>query len=564
MPYPSASAVDIDSKLRDDFRRRLKEYGQATDVTDPILAVLFRTFAQQIESLYNETDRMRLGLLDELIANMGIEPRMARPAQTVVRFFLERGTAVVPAATEFVGEASTGERLTFATDVGFAVSSARIAAAFAYQDGALQTIPSVEMTDALQAVRPSLDPVRVNLGPNPALFLAVDGAPPTHLGQHSLFVDVGPDGYRVSRALESETWCLGGADGTMSAAGILRPTAANGGVQELAWLIPIVNQEHSRNDDDVATVPVGFYGPRVFVLPSIPPERRVMCRCPRGMEPALGRIFGADAQRLFSVDRPWIRISMPRDIPSLRTSITGVTLNAMTASNVECLNQTIVFAQQGASIPVVRAAGGVASHLVAPRSVFGEQGGAYLPEIQPSTDRRVGRYAIRNGRIDLKPALRPDGVEEAYANVRLWVTNGTLGNQVAPGRLAAFLRPQTVAGLRVTNPVAAAGGTDFEEFSSARLRLAEALLSRDRVVTRQDLTHVVRAFDERIQTADIKSGVVRTAHGLQRAEHVRVRVEPGDFVDPAAELPMLQTDLQQHLLDRVPSGVTVSVEVVRQ
>src|SRR5262245_6948524 len=182
MPYPGASAVEIDGKLRDDFRRRLKDYGYASDVTDPILAVLFRTFAQQLESLYHETDRIRLALLDELIANLGVEPRMARPAQTIVRFLPERGSAMIPAGTELVAEAQSGERLTFVTDASVAVSTARLAAAFAYQDGALQILPGVDLAEALQAARPSLDPVRVNLGPNPALYLAIDDLPPAHLG----------------------------------------------------------------------------------------------------------------------------------------------------------------------------------------------------------------------------------------------------------------------------------------------------------------------------------------------------------------------------------------------
>src|SRR5579872_4050834 len=86
MPFNSPSAVEIDKKLRDDFRRRVKDFGITAEVTDPVLAVLFRTFAQQLETLYSETDRIRLALLDELMANLGMEPRMARPAQTLVRF----------------------------------------------------------------------------------------------------------------------------------------------------------------------------------------------------------------------------------------------------------------------------------------------------------------------------------------------------------------------------------------------------------------------------------------------------------------------------------------------
>ena len=128
MPYSSASAIEIDKKLRDDFRRRLRDYGISAETTDPILAVLFRTLAQQLENLYSETGRIRLALLDELIAGLGVEQRMARPAQTVARFLLPgAGSQVVEAGTELMGEAQTGERLTFTTDATIAVSQAAIA-----------------------------------------------------------------------------------------------------------------------------------------------------------------------------------------------------------------------------------------------------------------------------------------------------------------------------------------------------------------------------------------------------------------------------------------------------
>ena len=177
MPYGNASAIEIDKKLRDDFRRRLKDYGVSAEVTDPVLGVLFRTFAQQLEVLYGETDRIRLALLDELIANLGIEPRMAKPAQTVVRFLLDRGSQIIAAGTELIGEAETGERLTFTTDATFSVSDARIAFVATYQDGAFQLMPSVEMPEALQALPSAVTwcsvVVRLDAGKNLAEHLEV-------------------------------------------------------------------------------------------------------------------------------------------------------------------------------------------------------------------------------------------------------------------------------------------------------------------------------------------------------------------------------------------------------
>ena len=52
--WRSPRAIEIDKKLRDDFRRMLKEYGITTQETDPILAVLFRSLAAQVEEVYQQ------------------------------------------------------------------------------------------------------------------------------------------------------------------------------------------------------------------------------------------------------------------------------------------------------------------------------------------------------------------------------------------------------------------------------------------------------------------------------------------------------------------------------
>lgn len=562
MPNNSPSAVEIDKKLRDDFRRRVKDFGITAEVTDPVLAVLFRTFAQQLETLYSETDRVRLALLDELMANLGMEPRMARPAQTLVRFFVERGQQLIAAGTELIAEAETGERMTFITDATLNVSAARIAFAMAYQDGALRIASGVEMPEALQEMRPSLDPVRVNLGPNPAIYLAIENLPNEHLSEHGLFFELGPDSYRIERALQTETWCVMNNAGELSAPGILRPQPGNGGIRSLQWLISDQSKAKSSDpDEEVPLLPSGFYGPRTFLLPPVPESRRFRCRVPRAMDGAVNKIFGREAPKALAEERSWIRISMPRDIPSLHTSIGSITLHATTASNVECFNQTIIFENQGTSIPIVREEGGAASHLVAPLSIFGESGSTYLPETEPSKNADVGRYAIRNGRVELRPALRADGSSESYANVRLWVTGGSLGNKVGPGKVSGFLKKGQTAGLRLVNITSAAGGSDREEFRKAQARFSDALLSRDRIVTGADLRNAVRSFDTRILDTELQPGVRRTDRGLQRVEGIKVRVNPEDFADPAAELPILKDGLLKHLSGRFPLGTEVNVDV---
>jgi hypothetical protein len=568
----NVSAIEIDKKLRDDFRRRVRDFGVSAEITDPVLAVLFRTFAQQLESLYAETDRIRLALLDELIGNLGMQPRAARPSQVLVRFLLDKGSQLIGAGTELVGEGQTGARFTFMTDVTVRVSEARIAFALTYQDGALRLLSSVELPEALQALRPSLEPVRVNLGPNPALFLAVENLPADHLSQHGLFFELGPDAYRIQQALQTEPWCLMNGAGELVASGILRPRPGNGGACSLEWLIAEPGSDDSDGqgknageenaEEEVAALPTGFYGPRTFALPTIPASRRFRCKVPRGMEQGLTKIFGREFQKALGEERAWVRISLPADIPPLQSAVGGIAMHAATASNVECFNQTIVFEKQGTSIPIVGGEGASGHHLVAPLSILGEGGAPYRPETEPSVDPGVGRYAIRNSRIELRPALRPDGSRESYANVRLWVTNGAAGNDVGPGQMTGFLKKSQILGLRIANPVSAAGGTNGEDFAKARDRFAEALLARDRIVTRNDLINVARSFDSRISGIEIEPSVRRSKQGLKRVEHIKVRLDKEVFVDPRVEFPLLQDGLLRYLTGRFPLGTELVVDVI--
>src|SRR5213593_538930 len=128
-------ATEIDRKMREDFARRLKEgYGISSESTDPILAVLFRTFAVQIEDIYKEAgEAIPAAIVDELIAGLGMPERRSRPAQLVAKFALPSGEELFEAGTELIGETSSGERLVFALDSDVQVSTARIVFAGSYQ-----------------------------------------------------------------------------------------------------------------------------------------------------------------------------------------------------------------------------------------------------------------------------------------------------------------------------------------------------------------------------------------------------------------------------------------------
>jgi hypothetical protein len=563
MSFAIPTAAEIDKKLRDDLRRRLKDYGVSAETTDPVLSVLFRTFASQIEAEYQEIDRIRFGVLDELIAGLGIERRRVRPAQTVVRFIVGGDTQLIPAGTELMGVAEGGKKLTFTTDASIAVSRASVTLALTYQNGWLRLVSGVEMPERFQAARPSFEPVWANLGASPALFLAIDDLEPTYLTGHSVFFLLSREARALEDALLRETWCLALPTGEFSVDGILRPQRGNAGVRLLDWLRPDGSPSKALGPGEPGgwTLPDGFHAGRVFIFPNVPPSRRFLCNIPKGLDAAFSKIFGVGASSLFNSARAWIRISMPQQISDLHSGVTSVALHAVSASNVECFNETIDYAKHGRSIPVSRE-GGAPRHLVAPLAVIGSHGSAYLPELEPSTDPGAGRYRLRNGHIELRPARRPDGVEDTSANLRLWVTEGSAGNRVGPGQVKMLLKPGGYSGIVVSNPTAAAGGTDGETFQESQLRFAEALLSRDRIVTRADLVAAVRAFDRRILDVDVISGLSRDPWGLRRVERIKVKLNRVDFLDPIEEGGLLQQELVERLEQRALVGTHLQVELV--
>lgn len=328
----------------------------------------------------------------------------------------------------------------------------------------------------------------------------------------------------------------------------------------MEWLVRSPEAPEESVPQEVPELPNGFYAGRTFVFPHVPPGRRFTCGSPKAMGEPLVRIFGRESQRIFATPRVWVQISLPDDMPSLHTGLGSVALHAVSASNVECFNQTIQFAGNGTSIPISREAG-TKKYLVAPLSISGESESMYLPELQPSNDHCVGRYAVRNGRIELRPALSPEGKPEAYANVRVWLTDGAVGNGVGPGQITGFAKGGPFETLRIANPVAAAGGTDDEGYADARARIAAILLSRDRVVTEMDLITAVRAYDRRIVEAEVSSRLVRTPHGLRRVQDVKAKLDRDAFTDAAVEVELLKNGLTHHLEARLLHGTSLTLGV---
>jgi len=551
--------TEIDKKLRDDFRRLLKEYGVTTQETDPILAVLLRSFAAQIAEVYEQAaENIPLAILDELMSGLGMPERRARAAQTVVRFSLLSGRESFEEMTELIGEAGSREKLTFALDIPLDVSVARIALVAIYEDGTLRIHHGTELAKELEDARPSFDAAPAELGNNPAIYIAIDVDAAEHLGRHGFYFELLPEARDLAGYLKREVWCLIDDEGGIRAEGLLRPRAASGGVRKLEWLVG------DGEPPGQALLPEGFYGSRIFVLPHIPRERRFLTRIPKKMETPLGRIFqqtGQTGQRnLFDARRAWLRIGLPKEAANVSEDLIRVVLHCATASNVEALNQTTNFSEDGAMVPLTTG-GGRARYLVKMLSVKGERGSTYLLDTDPTADEGAGRYRIRQSRLEIEPARTRRGVPDAYVNVRALISNGELGNDVAAGGIKGFLNRATPRTLEIRNVTGAAGGDDGANLMEIRRRFTEMLLSRERPVTYPDLEAMTRAFEPKIRAVEAAPRLERGVDGLHRVQRVTITLDRDAFVLPEVEAEVLRRELESSLQERSLLGVEIRVVV---
>lgn len=553
------NVLEIDRKLRDDFRRRVKDFGVSTESTDPLLAVLFRTVAQQIDQVYCDTAQLRQSLLHELMSGLQVQQFLAKPAQAVVRLINDlTEPRVLRGGTELNAVASSGERLSFSLDATFEVSQARIALALSYQNQSLRLLSGVESSDAIQMMRPSSDPVPVGLGPQPALFIAIENLPPTLLNRHSLFFELGPGTYPVQHSLCHEPWWIFNAEGDLSGDGLLRPQRINGGVYQLRFQMDDKTLIDT-SEVPLPSIPDGFYAGRQYLFPPMKAGLPLLCHAPYLLEPALARILNRDAAQLLSEPRLWIKIPMPPNVPALHHAINGILLHTMTASNVFARNQTIHYEQDGVSVPVVKKSG-TPEHLVAPLTVMSIDNDPYESASRPGADASVGRFELANNRLTLYPGTKPDGTIDSGANIRLWLTNGALGNHVGPGDITGFANAAALHGIRLAPFTAASGGSDGENMASEERRFADALLTRGRIVTKQDLEAAALAIDRRILDASSTPGMLRKDGGIHRVERLQLTLDSHAFSKPEIELPVLKSQIEISLGARIVQGLELEVE----
>ncbi len=373
-----------------------------------------------------------------------------------------------------------------------------------------------------------------------------------------MFFELGPGSYPVQHALSHEPWWIFGATGELGGEGLLRPKRSNAGVYQLEFQMG-GNESTSMLDAPLPSIPDGFYAGRQFVFPPMHADDPFLCTVPKLLEPVMSRLLNRDASSLLREGRVWLKIPLPPGIPALHHAVNGIKLHTMTASNVFARNQTVNFERDGISIPVTHA-GGTPELLVAPLTVMSTDNDMYEASTRPGPNAAAGRYELRNQRLTFFPGTHADGRVHIAANVRLWLTNGDVGNRVGPGDITGFANAASLTGVRVAPLTAASGGSDGEDVAREERRFADALLTRGRIVTRQDLETAALAIDRRILKASTTSGVLRQDGGLRRVEYLDLLLDTGAFTSPEIELPALKSQIEISLKSRLVQGLELVVE----
>jgi hypothetical protein len=550
------TAPEIGSELRREFDRALYAHYGTQSRPDPVLATLFHTLAVQVARVYEEAESVfPATVLDDLVGVLGMPPRLAHPAQTVVHFTrIDQRERITP-ETELFGTARTGEQVGFAPDESIEVSDAELVFAAVFEDGRLHAVPGARVPGG-PPVPPGSTPLPEWESP-PALYLAFR-ADAAHLGGLGLYVEVSAGSTAVAAALARSPWQLLDGAGCVWEEGMLRARPGRGGVQRLGW-----DEPPPEADDALSRVPRldgGVYGAQVWIFPPVPPARRTRCTAPAGMGDAARRLL-PDAHP-DALDEPlaWARIPLPAGVRGVADAVARVVPHCVTASNVEVWNEQVIFERTG-RVVTLSPEGHAERHVMGIVSVIGEAGTPYAEESDVSAPLTHGRFRYRAGELEFRPARGPTGRMDGYAMARLLFCDAERANGMEGGDLRRIGTSLANATAQVANLVPTRGGCPPPPFADARTRFAELLRTRERVVTAADLEIAVRAFEPRVRAVRVDAAAELQGGALRRVERVTAVVDPADFADPEAEVARLRAQLQRHLEERAVLGQEVRVEV---
>ena len=555
------TADDIAAELRREFERALHQRYGTEPHPDPVLATLFHTFAVQVSRIYEQAETVfPEAVIDDLISGLGMATRLAAPAQTVVTFnHLDQRERISP-ETDLIAYRSTGEQIHFAPDESIELALTDLVFAAVYEDRQLRTIAGARVPGSDAPTPPAAAPLDLGRA-GPALFLAFR-ADPSHLSGLGVFIDTQPRDGDVSLALGRSVWQLLTDDGRVAERAVLRPRPGRGGVRQLQWPEDGIERDADGSTDVQRALQLGEgpYGRQVWVLPAIPPDRRCTCTVPRAIAAAAATLVPEGHEHALERPLAWVQVPLPAGTRGIANAIQRIAVNCVTASNVEVFNERIVFDRTG-TVVSMRPEGKAGRHVMGVVSVTGESGTVYAPETDAEATPGAGQYRYRAGRLELWPYRKPTGRFDAFAMVRLLYCDGESGNGIELGGLRRISSTLANVTASATNLTATAGGSAPPAYPDARLRFAELLRTRERIVTVADIEVVALAFEPRIQRVEVASATELTGQGLRLAEVVSVHVRPSDFADPEADLSRLEDQLARHLQERAVIGHHIRVRV---
>jgi hypothetical protein len=552
------SASDIAAELRREFATALSARYSIQARPDPVLVTVFHSLAVQIARVYDEAANiLPVRVLDDLIAGLDLPTRLAEPAQAVVCFTdIETRERVSP-ETELMGYARTGEQLGFTLDETFELSPTELVFAAVYERGRLYSLPGAHLPGKGDALPPANAPL--SLGAPPTIFLAFD-CDQGHLSDLGLFIDILPQDEPIAQALRRSPWQLLNSSGRVSEAATMRARTSRGGVQRLLWFNETAAKERPDPVSEKVRIGEGPFGSRVWIFPRVPEGRRHRSSPPPAISAVAARLYPPEHQSALSKPFVWIQIPLPAGTSGVANAIQRISVNCSTASNVEIWNEQLPFDRAG-SVVTINPEGNTSRHLMGVISVTGESGTAYLEEGDLTSPVGNGRYRVRAGELSCRPGRTAAGRFDAYAMIRLLFCDGERANQLEIGDVRRIVSKLTNVTAQVSNLTVTRGGSSPLAYADARLRFAELLRSRERVVTAADMEIASQAYEPRIREVQVRSSTEIRDGGLELVNTVTVRTPRGDYADPDAELVRLRDSLERHLQERCVIGQRIRVIV---
>ena len=552
--------ADIAAALRSTFLAEFQALQGRVPAQDAVLSTLFQALAVQIGRVYQEAeDVFPWQVLDDLMSGLGMPRPAALPAQTVVAFTGVDRRERISGEFALEGNSSQGERISFAPDASIELADTSLLFAAVAEGNRLQSIPGAMLPGGVPWP-PSSTPCASASGA-PALLLAFK-SDAGHLSGLGVHLKTGALGSAIAVALARSPWILLDSDGVARDAGTLRSRIDRGGINHLDF-VDLREQESANLDDDVhraVDVGRGPFGEQVWILPSVPPERRWRGAPPLAFRDAVRGMLPDGLANALDEPLAWVYIPLPAGTSGVANALQGIVLNAVTASNLEVFEEPVKFERTG-TVASFRPEGAGGRYVMGLLSVIGESGTRYVSESDLAAPSEAGRVRLRDDRIEMRPARRIGSRFDGYAKVRVLLCDGHRANGLEPGAIRTIRGKRSNVTAQVANVTTSRGGAAPPTYSSAKLRFAELLRTRERVVTVADFEVSARAYDPRIEQVTVRS-ISEVAEGaLQAVDLVHAAVPRKHLADPDAERARLEYGLERHLEARTVIGRRVRVTV---